>query len=251
MKRLFENDGIASWIIVCVLVLLGVMVTITSIRIIHLQEFISDMNTDFEDHFASLMNSQPVSAEETNETYKGNISITDAPINGDLNSAKYAIIQFSDYECPYCAQAVPIITEILKKYPQEIVQIQKDYPLPQHQNAKIAAVAARCAGKQNKYWEMADLLFTNQQDLQQQTILDIANKINFNKSDFETCLDGNEFYTIIDENLKEGMALKIAGTPTFIVGTILSIDGLNLSIDGTIVSLSDLPDAVKELMETN
>ena len=247
MKRIFDGKEITSWITVILLVLLAVMVTITCIRVISLQNYVLQLSDDMENHFAKLTATQSTT-EENNEPYDGTISITDAPVNGDLRKASYVIIQFSDYECPYCAQASPIVMQILKKYSQKIALVQKDYPLPQHQNARLAAVAARCAGKQGKYWEMANLLFSNQQDLQKQNLLVIAKNASLNMADFSGCLNGDEFDSMIDENLKEGMNLKIAGTPTFIIGKLVAYDGVNLTLYGSIISLNDLESKVSEMV---
>ena len=247
MKRMFDGKEITSWVTVILLVLLAVMVTITCIRVISLQNYVIQLSDDMENHFAKLTTTQSTT-EENNEPYDGKISITDAPVYGDLSNATYVIIQFSDYECPYCAQASPIVTQILKKYPQQIALVQKDYPLPQHQNARLAAVAARCAGKQGKYWEMANLLFSNQQNLQKQNLLVIAKNANLNMVDFSGCLNGDEFDSVIDENFKEGMALKIAGTPTFIIGKLVANDGVNLTLNGSIISLNDLEAKISEMV---
>ena len=94
-----------------------------------------------------------------------NVSVDDDPSLGP-EDAPITIVVFSDFECPFCAQAVPIVKQMLEENPGKIRFVLRDFPLEQiHPNAFKAAKAANCAGDQGKYWEMHDLLFANQQEL--------------------------------------------------------------------------------------
>ena len=87
------------------------------------------------------------------------------PVKGPAN-APITIIEFSDYQCPFCARVNPTLDRIRQTYPDKVRIVFKDFPLPNHPEAPKASEAAYCAGEQGKYWEMHDRLFANQQALQ-------------------------------------------------------------------------------------
>ncbi len=141
-------------------------------------------------------------------------------IKGDVN-APITIVEFSDYECPFCgrffAQTLPsVVQDYINSGKARLVY--RDFPLPFHPNAQKAAESAECAGKQNKYYEMHDKIFTNQQTLSLENYKKWAGEIGLNTDEFNTCLDSGETASEIQKDLQDGTAAGIQGTPGFIIG---------------------------------
>ena len=95
------------------------------------------------------------------EQAKVKFELAGRPMKGK-ETAKVTIVEFSDFECPYCVKAEPTVKALLAKYPDKIRLVYRDFPLPMHPNAVSAAPVAMCAAKQGKFWPVHDLLFRNQ-----------------------------------------------------------------------------------------
>ena len=138
-------------------------------------------------------------------------------------SAAVTIVEFSDFECPFCArfhqQTFP---KIKKEYVDtgKVNYILKDYPLGFHAKAMGAAIAANCGAEQGAYWEMKTGLFDNQRQLNQQLYSKLAKENNLDMQKFETCLKNPEMKAKVDESIKAGQNLSVNGTPHFFIGTI-------------------------------
>ncbi|MFA5129418.1 MAG: thioredoxin domain-containing protein [Patescibacteria group bacterium] len=139
--------------------------------------------------------------------------------------AKVTLIEYSDYECPYCQKHEVTIAQILKDYPNDVRLVYRYFPLSSiHPNAERAAVAAECAAKQNKFWEMHDKLFQlgEAQTLDAASIKQAAQGLGLNANDFNKCLDGNETINIVNAEYQEGTNAGVSGTPaTFVNGTMV------------------------------
>lgn len=144
--------------------------------------------------------------------------VDDNPILGDLN-APVTIVEFSDYQCPYCGK---FYRETLPNIKKEFIAsgkvrfVYRDFPLDGHQHARSASMAVNCAGEQNKYWEMHDAVFVNQQDLSDME--GIAKKAGVDIKKLKTCVNSKKFETEIEKDLNEGKAIGVGGTPSFIIG---------------------------------
>ncbi len=143
------------------------------------------------------------------------IDLTDTPILGPSTS-RVTVIEFADYECPYCQQVTPELERLQAEYKGRLAFAYKDSPLPMHSHAEKAAEAAHCAGAQGKYWEYHDLLFSSKQ-------LDIADlkadarKLNLDGAVFDKCLDSGEQARLVAKQLTEAQKLSLSGTPTFFI----------------------------------
>lgn len=146
------------------------------------------------------------------------VSIKDAPIKGS-ESAKVTIVEYSDFQCPFCSKAAKTISEIEKKYGSKVRIAFKNYPLPFHSNARIAAEAALCAKAQDPklFWKMHDAMFEDQNKLDKESLIATAKKIGAKEADFKTCLDTTPHKAIVDNDMAEGQKLGIKSTPTFFV----------------------------------
>jgi protein-disulfide isomerase len=147
-----------------------------------------------------------------------------SPAKGD-EDAPVVMIEYSDYQCPYCARYVQeTLTQIDETYIQtgKVRYVFKDFPLGFHDQAIIAAQAARCAGEQDDYWGMHDLLFANQSEWANsgaaQVFSSYAEQLELDVSAFDTCVASGSYEADINADLQEGMSVGVSGTPSFIVG---------------------------------
>ena len=141
---------------------------------------------------------------------------TTDPRIGNLQ-AENIIVIFSDFQCSYSAQVIPTLNELLTKYQNEILIVWKDFSNPSHAQAKPAAVAARCAQVQGKFWEYHDYLYANQGKLDKNLYKQIAGQIGLNLALFNQCYDNQETLPLVENSFQEGIALKIDGTPYLFV----------------------------------
>lgn len=148
------------------------------------------------------------------------IDISNAPTKGPEN-APITIVEFADFQCPYCATAQPVVNEILKQYKDKVRFVFKNYPLVQiHPEAIPAAIAAECANKQGKYWQMHDALFENHKNLNEQTYISAAEKIGLKMEDFNNCRKDQAMVDKINSDIEYGQSLGINATPAFYINGI-------------------------------
>ena len=131
--------------------------------------------------------------------------------------APITIVEFSDFQCPYCKQSVQVLKELRQLYGERIRLIYRDYPGPNHPYAPKAALAARCAGEQGKFWEYHDLLFDRQSSDSGWDFLALSKELGLQEQTFQGCLNSGRFGEQISKDLQEGLKLGITSTPTFFV----------------------------------
>jgi len=132
------------------------------------------------------------------------------------NSAQVTLVEFADYECPYCQKVAADLKKIKDDFGDKVSLTYKDFPLPMHSRAEKAAEAARCANKQNRFWEFHDEIFHSKElDLDQ--LKAQARALNLDVAQFDKCLDTGETASAVDKDRKEGTRLGITGTPAFFV----------------------------------
>jgi protein-disulfide isomerase len=139
-----------------------------------------------------------------------------------LPSAKVNIVEFSDFQCPFCSRVVPTIEKIQKDYPTQVRIFFRHNPLPFHANAPLAAEAAVAAEAQGKFWEMHDKMFANQQALERPGLEKDAQEIGLDVAKFKTALDTHSGKARVDADLALGKQIGVQGTPNFYV------DGRNI-----------------------
>ena len=139
-------------------------------------------------------------------------------------SAPVTLIEFSDFQCPFCQRVEPTLKKIRETYGDKLRIVWKDFPLTQiHPQAFKAGEAAHCAGDQGKYWEYHDRLFVNQQQLQPEDLKKHAAEIGLEASAFGTCLDSSKYGERVRNGVAEGTRLGVNSTPTIYVnGRMLS-----------------------------
>lgn len=143
----------------------------------------------------------------------------DDPSKGPKN-APIQLIEFTEYQCPYCARVRPTIDELLKKYDGKIHYVMRDFPLNFHRDAKLAAQAASCAGEQKKFWEYNDILWKNQRALKINSLKKYAQDLKLNMKAFETCLSSPKYAKEVDLDQRDGQLAGVSGTPAFFVNGI-------------------------------
>jgi protein-disulfide isomerase len=160
------------------------------------------------------------------------VSVGKSPSIGDAN-APVTLIEFSDFQCPFCGRAFSSTLPALKQDYIDTGKVRyvfRDFPLISiHPQARKAAEAAHCAGEQGKYWEMHDTLFKNQRALGVLQMKDYARTLGLDEDQFNSCLDEGKYAKVVDENMAAGSAVGVTGTPTFFVGK-SNADGM---IEGT------------------
>jgi len=137
--------------------------------------------------------------------------------------APVMIVEFSDFQCPYCHQVEPVVKELLAKYGDKVSLAYRDLPLKQiHPQAEIAAEASRCAGEQGKYWDYHDQLF-NASKLDRDALLEYARNVKLDDKRFDSCLTTGKYRADVEKDSREGMQAGITGTPAFFInGVVLS-----------------------------
>lgn len=153
-------------------------------------------------------------------TIVADVSIDDDPFLGE-KGAPITVIEFSDYQCPFCARfAAETFPNLKKEYVDsgKVKYVFRDFPLPFHQYAQKAAEAASCAGEQGKYWEMHDKLFQNQAALQVADLEVAAKELPVDMNTFISCLDHGTYESEIGKDIQDGSKAGVKGTPSFFVG---------------------------------
>ncbi len=144
------------------------------------------------------------------------IDLNNAPVQGPAN-APITIIEFSDFQCPFCKRVVPTVKDLLKKYEGKVRFAFRQHPLPMHQHSMSAAKAALAANAQGKFWAMHDALFDNQQDLSDEGILKIAQKVGLNMAKFKSDWKSTKFDTQIQQDGNFAEQHGAGGTPAFFI----------------------------------
>jgi protein-disulfide isomerase len=149
------------------------------------------------------------------------MSIEEVPTLG-ASDAKLAIVEFSDFQCPYCGRHVVQTYPTIKKQYIDTGQLKYaffDFPLGNHKLAPKASESAHCAGEQGKFWEMHDELFANQRALQPENLPTYAANVGVaDAAAFAECLDSGRYSDHIEASMQEGTKLSVRGTPTFGIG---------------------------------
>ena len=180
-------------------------------------------------------NTAKVAGVETTQTDTANTNQQAAPakvdiaeksddhVRGDKN-AKVTLVEYSDFQCPYCGNFTPTLDRIMEEYKGEVKLIYRHFPLTSiHPNAQKAAEASECANDQGKFWEMHDKMFTDQNNLGVDSLKAMAKSLGLNTSKFNECLDDGKYAQKVTDSETEGITYGVEGTPaTFVNGTLVS-----------------------------
>jgi protein-disulfide isomerase len=140
----------------------------------------------------------------------------DDPTRGPAD-APVTIVEFSDFQCPYCARIEPVLAQVRKKYGDKIRWVFKQLPLPMHPNARRAAEASLCAADQGKFWELHDWMFAHQDELTEESLKTEAKALGMDADKFGACLDGKTKSKQVVADMGEAQRVGVNGTPGFLV----------------------------------
>jgi protein-disulfide isomerase len=138
------------------------------------------------------------------------------PVRGNP-AAPVTIIEFSDYQCPFCSRVNPTLDRVRQTYGDRVKIVFKDFPLGNHPQAPKAAEAARCAGEQNKYWEMHDAIFANQRAIEVPQLKQTARAIGLNGAPFDQCLDSGKHAAAVQAGQALGEKMGVNSTPSLYI----------------------------------
>ena len=149
------------------------------------------------------------------------VDINPSRMRGNLE-APVTIVEFSDFQCPYCQRAYPTVQSLLSKYPKQVRFSYRDFPLrDMHPQAQMAAEAGRCAGEQGKFWEFHDDLFTKANLLSKEDLAKHAATVGLDGDKFASCLDSGRYNDSIEKDVQDGIQAGVTGTPAFFINGIL------------------------------
>ena len=131
--------------------------------------------------------------------------------------APIEIIEFSDFQCPFCLRAHPTVAQVLSTYGDRVRFVYRHYPLPNHPSAWPAAEAAACAGEQGKFWEYHDRLFDNQSKLGAADLKQHAAALALDTAKFDACVDTHKYKSDVDADVTAGEEAGVSGTPAFFI----------------------------------
>ncbi|MBX3303480.1 MAG: thioredoxin domain-containing protein [Nitrospira sp.] len=144
------------------------------------------------------------------------VSPDDDPWIGTAH-APVTIVEFSDFECPYCKRSVPILKELLDRYPGKLKLVYRDFPGLTHPQALAAAEAAQCAAEQDRFWEYHDALFTRYAPATGWDLSSLAEGLDLRQPLFDACMKENRYREEVLKDLQDGLKLGVTSTPTFFI----------------------------------
>jgi protein-disulfide isomerase len=144
------------------------------------------------------------------------IATDDQPAKGKLDSP-VTVVEFTDYQCPVCAQAQPVLERLITEYGDRVRFVVRDFPLNQHKDAEKAAEAAEAAREQGKYWDFTAILFRNQSALSTDQLKQYASVLGLDRKRFDAALDAGKFAPQVERDMRDGERVGVNSTPTFFV----------------------------------
>jgi len=163
------------------------------------------------------------------------VAVDDDPSLGPAN-APVTIVEFSDFQCPFCSRAESTVKAVLEKYKGKIHFVYRDFPLGMHPFAAKAAEAAQCANDQGKFWEFHDALYADQTKLAVPDMEATAGKLGLDAAKFKSCLDSGKFASEVAKDVQDGNKAGVSSTPSFF-------------INGVSVVGAQSPDAFSEIID--
>jgi protein-disulfide isomerase len=135
--------------------------------------------------------------------------------------AKVTIVEFSDFQCPFCGRAHDTVEEVMKTYAGKVRLVFRNFPLDFHPYAAKAAEAAMCANEQGKFWEYHDVLFANQQKLDVPQLKEHASAVGLDEAKFVACLESGKEASSVKEDQAAGSKVGVSGTPAFFINGVM------------------------------
>lgn len=150
-------------------------------------------------------------------------------VRGDLKKAKVVLIEYSDFQCPYCEKHDPTMQQIVKEYGDQVAWVYRHFPLSFHPNAVPVALASECASEQGKFWEFADAMYADQEQISGDAaastafVNKTASSLKLDIKKFNECVSTAKYQDVVDNDSATGRTAGVNGTPaTYINGTLVS-----------------------------
>jgi protein-disulfide isomerase len=154
---------------------------------------------------------QPLAAEVTTALAQGSV------VGFGPSDAKVKVVEFADFECPFCSRAADVVQTIRTKYADRVQFVFRQFPLAMHPDAQLAAQAALAANAQGKFWEFHDRLFQNQRTLGRASLDEYAKQLQLDTAEFKRSLDEKKFAAQVESDMKLGERANVQGTPTLFI----------------------------------
>jgi len=156
------------------------------------------------------------------EPLRLDVAAEDSPRRGSAD-APITIIEFSDFQCPYCTMGAETIRQVIDKYGDKVSVVYRHFPLPMHRQAGKAAEASECAHDQGRFWDYHDALFADQRPWSQADLVRYARELELDMEAFEACLTSGAKAEVVADDMADGRAVGMSGTPGFYInGVVLS-----------------------------
>lgn len=175
-------------------------------------------------------------------TIPENIKRYDVPVDDDpsygAQDAEITIIQFADFECPFCAKwQLEVWPEIMKTYPNQVRLVYRDFPLyGLHANAESAAEAANCAGEQDSYWEYHEKLFEAENGLSMNAFIQYAKELELDQEQFSECMESDRYIDEIKADYEYATNLGVSSAPTFFINGIPVVGAQSFSVFNQLIT---------------
>ncbi|MBI2686066.1 MAG: thioredoxin domain-containing protein [Acidobacteria bacterium] len=163
------------------------------------------------------------------------INVLGAPVKGPTG-AKVTLVEFSDFQCPYCVKAIPQLEAVMKAFPNDVRLIYKQFPLDQHSQAALAARASLAAHAQGKFWPLHDKMYSNSRAISRQQILAWANELDLDIPSFTKVMDAAETQSSVTRDIADGSRAGVAATPTIYINGKKYQGALDLAQIGPIIA---------------
>jgi len=151
---------------------------------------------------------------------KVDIEVKDTDHVKGYKDAPITIVEYSDFQCPYCSKFHDTLNKVMKNYNGKVNWVYRHFPLDFHEYAVVAAEASECAADQNKFWEYNDALFKNQADIDEEIFAKLAKDLKLDVSKFNKCMTSGKYADKVEADYQSGVDIEVAGTPgAFINGT--------------------------------
>lgn len=173
-------------------------------------------------------------------SYTYNIDISNSPYKGS-EDAPVTIVEYTDFQCPYCAHLGSTLDQIMQIYPGKVKIVYKSFPLNSHKYSWKAATAAVAANEKGKFWEFYKMLFAHYSQINDAKLMEIRQQFGFNTPDFESLMNSPKIRSTVATDREEGIRMGVSGTPTvFINGQQLKnkrLEGFKAAIDAALKNL--------------